>query len=189
MDTNRLQRWINSSSGLAAIEDFMIVVAQGLGRLDVRLIEDDRKLCETIKLPLEQRDITDESVRITEGFTISYLWVLGAYELVRAVNQRLVDNSGLFDEELKTNVNEVKLLFERLRIPLAKFEPSRRHRDTDDYIAYPIIHREIGVSWQLSQTVYMSRSELSEKLLDLLEKIKIASDSYGYKEIKRIRFS
>ncbi len=154
----------------------MMVLAQGLGRLDVNLIEEYQSLCNSLKLPLEERNLIEESMKLSELLTLSYLWVLGAYELVRAVNQRLVENTELLGGQVRTRVAVVKHAFERLRIPLAKFKASKRHRETDSHIAYPTIHRELGISWQLSPDVLVSRRELADHLLGIMEEICSASD-------------
>ncbi|GAH80817.1 unnamed protein product, partial [marine sediment metagenome] len=82
MEQKRFAKWVKASHGLSKIEPFMIPVAQGLGNLDAKLIvEDDRYL----KLPQASRDTIEESMKLTERFILSYLWVLGIYELVRTL--------------------------------------------------------------------------------------------------------
>ena len=166
MEKERLNRWVNSSHVLSKFEPFMITVAQGLGRLDVKLIQYDQRFC---GLPLEERNTIEEALLFTDHMTLSYLWVLGAYELMRSIDQRCRDKLCLLENQLIEKVKEVKLEFERIRIPLAKFEPSRRHQKTDSAIAFPAIHIEFGASWHISYNKYVSRRELSDTLLDLLE--------------------
>jgi len=169
MEQKRFANWVKASHGLSKIEPFMIPVAQGLGNLDAKLIvEDDRYL----KLPQTSRDTIEESMKLTERFTLSYLWVLGTYELVRTLTQRCRENGNLLGENLVQEIIKLKQDIERLRIPLAKMEPSRQHRKTDAPIAYPTIHNEFGISWRVSQNTYITRREISDNFLSLLEQIR-----------------
>lgn len=169
MEQKRFAKWVKASHGLSKFEPFMIPVAQGLGNLDAKLIvEDDRYL----KLPQASRDTIEESMKLTERFTLSYLWVLGTYELVRTLTQRCRENGNLLGENLVQEIIKLKQDIERLRIPLAKMEPSRRHRKTDAPIAYPTIHNEFGISWRVSQNTYITRREISDNFLSLLEQIR-----------------
>jgi len=173
MENDRFRRWVKSSHALARIEPFMVPITQGLGRLDTNLIQGDQRFCD---LQPEERSSIDEAISLTDRMTFSYLWVLGAYELVRAIDQRCHDNPRLLGNRLTTKVTAVKHTFERLRIPLAKFEPSRRYQNTDSPIAYPALHKEFGVSWHVATDVFISRRELSDILLTLLEEMAKTSD-------------
>lgn len=69
-------------------------------------------------------------------------------------------------------MNDLKHEIERLRIPLAKFEPARRFA-TDSPIAYPaLMGRDLGVAWHLGPDTFVSRRELSDALLSLVEDIR-----------------
>jgi hypothetical protein len=168
MHEKRFICWVNTSQTLKRVEPFMVPLVQGLGRLDVHLILEDKRFSE-----LQQKDQNsiDEAIKLTDRVTYSYLWVLGAYELVRALDQRCRENPSLLSSQMNKRISKAKHHFERLRIPLAKMEPSRRHRDTDASIAYPAIHEELGISWRVSKDVFISRRELSDVLLALLQEI------------------
>ncbi len=167
MNNNRLKRWVDSSHCLAKIEDFMVSTVQYLGRLDIKLTEDDKKF---LSLSLKERGTIAESLKLTERLTISYLWILGVYELIRTIAQRS-NNTNLWNEALIQEIKEFKNDIARLRMPLAKMEPSEKH-NTDYAIAYPYIHKTDGISWRVSQDKYITRKEISENFLSLLEKIK-----------------
>ena len=175
MEHERYVRWVNSSHALGRIEPFLIPVIQGLGRLDVSLIIGDKRFAE---LHEETRNTIEEATNLTDRITYSYLWVLGSYELIRTLDQRCRENPRLLDNHLANKINETKQSFERLRIPLAKLEPSRRHRDTDSPIAYPAIHERMGISWHVSN-VFISRRELSDALLALFEEIANTLGAYA----------
>lgn len=146
----------------------MIPVLQGLGRLDCQLIAKDLRF---LQLAQEARDTIHESLRLTERFTLSYLWVLGAYELVRTVDQRCDADVSLLGAELTQSVRSLKHTMERLRMPLAKMEPARKY-PSDSPIAYPRISPTLGVAWQLASDAFISRRELSDALLQLTEDIR-----------------
>jgi hypothetical protein len=163
MNDMRYKEWIQSSHSFARVEPFMIPVLQGLGRLDCQLIEQDNQYahCSEQNLPSIQ-----ESVLLTDRFTLSYLWVLGAYEFVRTLDQRCQKDKDAFGLVLNQRIKDLKHAFERLRIPLAKMEPAKHHPN-DSTIAYPAISRENGEAWQVARDVYISHRELSNALLQL----------------------
>lgn len=156
-----LDRWISASVNIACIERFMIPLVQGIGRQDLILRNSDGQIIERLKQGLP--DI-ETALKITEQSTLSYMWVLAAYELLRTVNQRLVEASSQYEE----TVRSAKHQFERLRVPLAKMEPARRFPD-DSSIAFPTLSRESGFSWVLGAGVVISRADLSMLLLTTLE--------------------
>jgi hypothetical protein len=91
--------------------------------------------------------------------------------LNRTSSVRCQANSKLFGDSLTQRVRELKHHIERLRIPLAKMESARKH-PTDNPIAYPAISREFGIAWQIAADVFISRRELSDKLLRLVGDIR-----------------
>ncbi len=168
MNHKRLKRWVEASQCLAKIEAFMVPIVQYLGRLDIKLIEGDKKF---LSLSLKERGTIDESSKLTDRFTLSYLWILGVYELIRTLTQRSKNNN-LWDENLVQEIENFKRTIARLRMPLAKMEPAKKHKNTDSAIAYPYIHKRNGISWRVSQSKYIPRKEISENFLLLLERIK-----------------
>ena len=164
-----LQRWVDASHSLAKLEPFMVVVAQGLGRLDISLMTEDREFVANIEK--NQRSL-EENVKLNVRFTTSYLWVLGAYELVRTICQRLIDQKLDQSEQLAKDFGEIKKIFNRLRVPLAKMEPASAHKTTDSHIAYPALHREKGIAWQVSRDIFINRDDLADELLAKLERMK-----------------
>jgi len=163
IDNERYRRWVAASYSLAGSDAFILPVVQGLGRLDLHLIPADARFNQ---LSQEDKETIEESILLSDRFTLSYLWILGAYELVRTLDQRFREDPNYGDEEHKANVRALKHRMERLRVPLAKMEPARRH-PTDDRIAYPAIHPELGIAWQIAEDTFVARRELSDALLDL----------------------
>ena len=92
-------------------------------------------------IPTIQGDVGDH-------LTLSYLWVLGAYEIVRSLCQRAKEDPSFFPTYRK-ELQNLKVEFVRIRIPLAKFEPAKKFSATDSCFAYPGFHVELGASWYL----------------------------------------
>lgn len=101
----------------------------------------------------------------------AHLWVLGAYELVRMISQRLRENEELASSESIEKVTETKKLFERVRIPMAKLEPSKRHERTDFEVAYAGMGPK-GLGWLVAPDTIIYQEELSEKLYEMFSFMK-----------------
>ena len=168
MSDDRFQRWVDASSAAGAVEPFMISLVQGLGRFDCHLIHEDARFA---ALNQEQSSSLHEGTRLTDRFTLSYFWVLAAYELVRTLDQRWRTGATTLPDESGNRVTALKRRMERLRIPLAKMETVRRF-PTDSSMAYPTISRDFGVAWHVAQDTYITRRELSDQLLDFLADLK-----------------
>lgn len=161
-DQDRFQRWIKPSHTLSAIDPMFTPTLQGLGRLDARLVEIDN-------LINSQCNFTHY---FGEHLNQSYLWVLSAYECIRTLNDRSRPSYNTF-QRFQAEINTLKNEFGRLRVPLAKFEAQRGREETDFPFAYPALNpnQNGGIAWQVSQNVYITRRELSDKMLELFEKI------------------
>lgn len=166
IDQPRYAEWVRLSHRTARFEKFMVVTVQGLGKFDAKLIARD---AEYLCLSEKEREEFAVSLELTDRFTDSYLWVLGAYEIIRAIDQRCRTDSSLVENSVP--IRDAKHSFERVRIPLAKFEAARRFSDTDSTIAYPILSRDYGIAWQVADDVFISRRELSECFIELLRKL------------------
>ena len=167
-DQPRHARWVRASHGTDALEAGLDVFIQGLGKLDAQLVYEDNAF---LALPVESRAEFEESLKLTDRMTLSRLWVLGAYEVIRTVAQRVRDKPGVLSGNLATRVKSTKKDFERLRIPLAKFEPAQAHTETDFASPRPGLHKDHGISWLVAKGVFISRRQLSDLLLALLEDI------------------
>ena len=112
----RFERWISASFVTAKYQSFLPVTVQGLGFLDEELFQKDQLIIQCIGLGLSD----EELMTFSRHITLSYLWVLGAYEVIRVLKDRC--------KELKSPDAEVIKIherFRRLRIPLAKLEAPR----------------------------------------------------------------
>lgn len=162
----RYERWVRASHKAGAINVWMTPLVQGLGRLDIALSADDEQF---LALTDSERSSIDESVSLTDRQTLSQLWVLGAYELVRSIDQGIRTRERLAHvpgEQIK----ELKRRISRLRVPLAKYEPASRHKSTDIAFALPGF-TDSGLSWQTATDLVVSRRELADALLQALESL------------------
>lgn len=150
---------------MSKLDHFMIGVVQQLARLDEKLIQKSK----------EHHPASEIKPGTLEDFdhflTLSYLWVLGAYEIIRTISQRAKENSEIFSEKTINKINETKKLFERIRIPLAKLEPAKAHKDTDSSIAFPR-NSANGIGWHIAPDTYILRIQLSDALLETLKLMK-----------------
>lgn len=172
MTNGRDQQWVTASSAFARVEMEMVLVVQRLGLLDCQLIDDDTRF---LGLSEVQQGTVLEALRLNNRITISYLWVLGAYELVRTLDQRCQAKPDLFGPELTARVRVTKQQINRLRIPLAKMEAAGKH-PTDSPIAYPAITLSHGISWQLTADTFITRREVSDAFLQLMTDLRHATD-------------
>lgn len=161
----RVNRWIRASWAAQQFNVFMVFTLNGLGKLDQNLILDDERLVPT----LITSNSDDVDMEFTYHLMLSGLWVLGSYEVVRSMEQK-TRSEVLLAQDLRDALVNLKYDFERVRIPLAKFEPPKRYKATDTGVAYPGVNTESrSVTWEVSKNVWISRRELSDKLLSLLE--------------------
>jgi hypothetical protein len=66
---------------------------------------------------------------------------------------------------------EAKASFERIGIPLDKYELAKKDASTDSAVAYPIFHFQHGVGWRVDQSTIFTRSDLSREFLEGLESL------------------
>lgn len=152
----------------AHFETFIVIAIQGLGKVDAQLTARDAAF---LKLPQGRRESIEVSGDLTERFTSSYLWVLGAYEIIRTLDQRCREDPSLVSEETARIIRDAKHKFERVRMPLAKFKPARRFKETDTAVAFPALHREHGIAWCVADNVVVARKELSDCFMTVMQSL------------------
>lgn len=166
VNEERFERWLKVSIGLIRFDPFLMSLVQSIGQMDANLCEADAALVEKYKLG---GDATQEYELIQGHLTHSYLWILGAYEVVRTLTQLIKEKKSDDPIEVFDRFQATKTRFARLRIPLAKFEAAKAHNKTDFKIAYPGFNYDVGIAWQVSEDVVISRQELSDLFLETLE--------------------
>jgi len=160
-DIERNNNWVNYSHKFNIINELMNVTSQGLGKLDSKLIIEDNKISST---GICSNPLNDMSEHLTQ----SYLWVLGSYELIRTLSQYADTEDSIYSNS-RESIRSLKRKFEKIRIPLAKFEVARRS-ETGYGFAWPILISG-SVGWQISDVELISRKELSESFLTLMKEL------------------
>jgi len=173
---DRLERWVKASFVFDGLKDVMMMshVIQGLGRLDCSLVDSDQSFLADFAHHEEwnEKQMLNEMSVFNYRLTLSYLWVLGSYEVVRTICQRIKANNNesiIILVNVSEEFESLKKKFNRLRVPLAKMEAASAHKNTDSAFAYPVLNLEQGIAWQVSADVIITRSELSEQFLKSLE--------------------
>lgn len=169
IDQPRYAAWVRASKSIKNIEAALIPFVEGLGKIDATLVAEDARY---LALPSDQRRSHTESLKLSDRFTMSILWVFGGYEVVRTLSQRVRSNPHLLPRRQSRQIDTTKRRFERVRVVLAKFEPSARHRATDFAVAQPALVRTFGISWRVAKGVFIPRRRLSNQLLRLLETLR-----------------
>lgn len=159
MTRSRIERWVWVSHRLGTVEPFMTIYVQQLGRLDCQLIDTDRWVLANFHNPTgDEADL----LRLNDHLAMSHLWILGIYEVIRTLHQRLGEH------DQAAEIGAVKKRLNELRVPLAKMEAAG-DRSGQTRIAYPMLNLDHGAAWQLSETKVITRLELSELVLSCFE--------------------
>ena len=159
-------------TALSSIEPNLEFLIGTLAKLDEQLNLRDQHHQALAKEPSNTK--LAEWADVIDAIGLSYLWVLGAYEAIRTLDQRL-RNMGPSAVHRHRATNALKHQFERLRVPLAKLEAANRHRATDYSFLRPGIDDGRGIAWEVSAGVVVSRSQLADQFLAVLEGIQNGS--------------
>src|SRR4051812_12106619 len=116
MSDPRFERWLKVSVGMARFEPHMMPLVQQLGRMDVELVAAD---ADWVRIIREEGPTIDHSDALARHIAQSYLWILGAYELVRTLVQRMKDLPTEAPENVVDAFQGAKKRFARVRMPLA----------------------------------------------------------------------
>jgi hypothetical protein len=164
----RNERWLKVSIGLGRFEQTMWPLVLQLGKLDTKLIQADETWSDRF---FEPKLSEEDRSALHEHITLAYLWVLGAYEFIRTLCDRVkADDEEKTPPEVHDILLVVKNRFNRVRMPLAKMEAASKYSNEDGPIAYPAMKRGAGVSWVLNPSMIVTRRELSDALLEALER-------------------
>jgi hypothetical protein len=152
----RSREWVQLSLRIAELEEPLAVLTQQLGRLDADLSTEAPRVMAVHRSQQPTPEAAGMALMDHSAFAV--LWVFGTYELIRTLDQRL---RAMGREDLVAELRESKLLLERVRIPLAKVEPARRHEATDAPWPGMAVHRELGVGWRVAPDTLIPRDQLS----------------------------
>ena len=168
----RKSEWLDSSLAFVGIEMLLLCEIQALGELDVELIED------SAKIKINSQTEEDQQIK-RRHFLISKLWILGAYEVVRFLNDLDKQRGLLVNDLTKSELRDVLTTFTKVRVPLAKFQKAGNNKKLYESIADSFIDQNNGVGWKvyslgkndLRKEIFL-RKDLGDRLLKLLKNIK-----------------
>ena len=171
MENSRQSEWLNNSFTFIGVEMLLLGEVQALGELDVELIEELSKISSDSK--------SEENLRKKRRYLLlSKLWVLGAYELIRFLND-YDKQRNLLNKKTKQKLKDVLSTFTKLRVPLAKFQKTGNDKRLYESVADSFIDSVKGARWRvytlgknkLKEEVFY-RNDLGDLLLDLLKEMK-----------------
>jgi hypothetical protein len=167
--------WINLAHSLKMIDITLVRYVQGLGKLDGKLAIDEERFKKyfTENPDVQKVDNVQEWAEMrtnkSDQIILSQLWVLGCYEAIRTIDQFLretkVDNF-LNSSEMFKNA---KHFYERVRIPLAKLEPSKVSKGKDNNIAIPGYSESASMIWKINNEEYIAREDLANVFIESLK--------------------
>ena len=163
MTPDRYSRWRRASCALARIEPSLTSTVEWLGRLDVQHVMEDQRF---LNLNEHLKVTTAEIHRFSDHYTMSYLWVLESCEVLRTINKRVRSTPGLLPPDACRLLREIERAFENVQL-----KPAREHMVCDSLVFSPVLDPELGIGWQVSRTSSITRRELSDAFLDVLERI------------------
>lgn len=120
----------------------------------------------------EINEITDiyEESRVIEDFNRCYgkfwLWVLGAYEVIRTMDQ----NKECFSDDLKIKIRYLKIYLATLRMPFAKLELAGK-RDSIITSELSVIGFKKGMCFEIDGKSYSSGNVI-EKFSEFIQSIR-----------------
>ncbi|NWA10209.1 hypothetical protein [Pseudomonas gingeri] len=161
MDDSRYQKWMMPLIYVQGFDMWFYEILNGLARMDAKLVAEDHWMTS-----FPEGASRGDSDREKDHYTHSYLWVLGAYELIRTIWQQLNEGKHPHAKTFRKLVED----FEKVRMPLAKLESPRKFKGNLP-IARVAIARPEGVCWILSNKLVVSRIELSDLLIEALNKV------------------
>jgi hypothetical protein len=163
----RHSRWLVGAYKLAAHHVGFAYSLTGLGRLDCAIRSADIPYYNFINGGIKVGEPADILVDFQ---CLSGLWILGMYEIIRTLSQKLSNDSKLGKAHAATDdVNLLKRKFARVRIPLAKFEAASKFPTDHNYLSH-IIGRPNGWGWVVADKTVINRNELADDVLKIFDK-------------------
>ena len=169
MGKDRFSEWIEGSGGLRFIDMLLIGNAQGLGLLDIELIKEFPE----IKFI---SNLEEDRLKKLRHITLSELWVLGAYELIRTIDEIVSARRDEISVEVIRKIKENLTLFTEVRVPLAKFQKSGYKKLFSGVSSKCEFDENMGLGWKIIfsdkkkfETKIFYRKDLSNSLLELLK--------------------
>ena len=171
MEDKRYEEWMKNSEGIIYMEMLLVNRAQGLGLLDIELIEEYHKI--DFKSSLEK-----ELLKKLRYITLSELWVMGAYELIMVISDITSKKKDKIDVGIIDKIKETLKLFLEVRIPLTKFKKSGQDRLFSGVPTKCEFDEKKGLGWKIVssykkkfETKIFYRKDLADSLLEMFKTI------------------
>ena len=135
--------------------------------MDVELIEEFPKL----KI---NSQLDDDRLRKLRHITLSELWIMGTYELIRLIGD-INKNRNFITGNAKEKLKEVLTIFTEVRIPLTKFQKQGEKRLYSKIATKNLFDSDKGVGWNFyggKKEEVFYRKDLGDLFLELLKEIK-----------------
>ena len=166
-NAERYEQWVKCSIGWISTEPegTLMTKLQGLGIIDAELYDIN-------KFDIHQN--LDYGLTVFDHVNIkSYLWVLGVYEFFRMFDQKLRENPDLADKKATELINKTKKELARIRVPLAKMEPSNKFTNID-YAIPKLGANEIQLGWIINENEIIWYRDLSNLAISALNQMRIS---------------
>jgi hypothetical protein len=164
----RYSLWVRSSMAWSRNEPTGVIMTriQGLGIIDAELYDINKHI---INKKLENDLSVFDVVNIQ-----SYLWVLGVYELFRMIDQKIKENPEIANENASKQINKAKTEFSRIRVPLAKLEPSNRFRNSD-YAIPQLGANDEQLGWKINDNDIIYYRPLSDLAISTFDGLRLSN--------------
>ena len=135
--------------------------------MDVELIEEFPKL----KI---NSQLDEDRLKKLRHITLSELWVMGAYELIRLIDE-INKKRSFLKENPKEKLKKTLSTFTKVRTPLTKFQKEGEKRLYSKISTKNLFDSEKGVGWNFydgKKKEIFYRKDLGDLFLELLKEIK-----------------
>ena len=175
----RLLRWLVGAYKLTAHHGGFAQSLTGLGRLDCALRSANKLFYNFITGGVKVGDPSDV---LTDFPCLSGLWTMGMYEGLRTLSQKLSNDAKLGKAHpAADDVRLLRIRFERVRMPLAKFEPALRFPTDHDYLSQSVGGPD-GWGWVVADKTVIYRNSLADEVLNLFDKFDDTETSLLFKK-------
>lgn len=152
----RWGRWSSAAAALDKMEHGMYITALGLGTVDCELRDSEPFQA------ISQETERPEMIFYTMGMYFkSSMWLLGAYELVRSVDEYLGGKN--------KRVTSTKRTLGSFRMPAAKYQKQGTSKNPERLIARPGLSVDGYVGWVVGDSDFVTRHDLGDAVLETLE--------------------
>jgi hypothetical protein len=100
--------------------------------------------------------------------------VLGVYELFRMADQKIKENPEIANENASTQINKAKTEFSRIRVPLAKLEPSNKFKKSDYSLPQLGANKE-QLGWKINDTEIIYYRNLSNLAIYTFDQLRLSN--------------